>query len=37
MLLRSLFGEVPATVEEAQKENEIREQKGLSWYPFFTY
>jgi hypothetical protein len=37
MLLGSLFRKGSITREEAQKLNEIREQKGLSWYPFFTY
>jgi len=37
MLLGPLFRKGSITREEAQKLNEIREQKGLSWYPFFTY
>jgi len=37
MLLGSLFRKGSITREEAHNLNEIREQKGLSWYPFFTY
>jgi len=37
MFLGPLFRKGSITREEVQKLNEIREQKGLSWYPFFNY